>query len=68
MILTSSDYFFRRLLAMGPFERRRGGWRFGTRRIAEHIAIRMVDLGLAAVDGDRLVALAEPIRPWRRRV
>jgi hypothetical protein len=50
---------FLRLLRLGPFERRaRGGWRFGTRPIAEHVVERLIAQGLARRDGDRIVGCA----------
>lgn len=44
------------LLRLGPFERRAGGgWRFGTKPIAERIVQRLIAAGLARIDGDRVV-------------
>lgn len=43
-----------RLLALGSFERRPHGWRFGTRRIADHVVDHLVAAGRARIAGDRL--------------
>lgn len=62
MALFPSDYRFIQLLKFSPFERHlRGGWRFGTRRIADSVVERLVASGRAALDGDqvRLVSLVE---------
>jgi hypothetical protein len=54
--LTSSDYKYLTLLKLSPFERRAsgGGWRFGTRRIADSVVDRLTASGRAAIAGDRL--------------
>lgn len=53
------DAFFRRLLAIAPFERRpRGGWRFGTKLISEAVIFRLVTNRHAIVVGDRVLPFA----------
>jgi len=47
-----------RLLKMAPFQRRAGGWRFGTKRIAEAVIDRLVESGIAMRDCDA-VTLAD---------
>ncbi len=44
-----------RLLAMAPFQRRRGGWRFGTNRIGDDVVDRLLASGRVMQDGDRIV-------------
>jgi hypothetical protein len=45
---------------LSPFERRtRGGWRFGTRRIADHVVERLIASCRAIVDGDLVRLLRE---------
>lgn len=59
MRLLNSDFRFLRLLQQSAFERRSaGGWRFGTRRIADSVVERLIASGRARRDGDRIV-LAE---------
>lgn len=43
-----------RLLKFGAIERRRGGWRFGTRRIADQVIARLLAQGRARTDGNRV--------------
>ena len=53
MALKQDDYRILRLLKFAPLERRRrGGWRFGTRRIEDHVVDRLVEAGRARRDGD----------------
>lgn len=48
------DRRFLRLLRMAPFERRRGGWRFGANRISDAVLDRMLADGRVVRDGDRI--------------
>jgi len=48
-----------RLLQLGSFERRSGGWRFGTKIILDQVVERLVDSGVARIEGDKVV-LATP--------
>lgn len=51
----SSDAYYLRLLELSPFERRtRGGWRFGTRRISDGVAARLIASGRAEIVGLQL--------------
>ncbi|WP_262048630.1 hypothetical protein [Bradyrhizobium sp. Bra78] len=53
--LPGYHYKHLRLLKLSPFERRtRGGWRFGTRRISDGVADRLIASGRAEVVRDRL--------------
>ncbi len=52
------DRDFLRLLEIAPFERRRGGWRFGTKRICESTVARLIASGRAVMEGNRIVAKA----------
>ena len=52
------DRDFLRLLEIAPFERRRGGWRFGTRRISTRIVERLIASGRAVMQGDRIFSAA----------
>ncbi len=55
MSLTQYDPLFLRLLKHGPFERRqRGGWRFGTKRISDAVADRLIASGRVRTDGLRI--------------
>lgn len=56
---TYTDYYFVRLLKLSPFERRSGGWRFGTRRISDGVADRLIASGRAEIVGDRLLPRVE---------
>lgn len=57
MALAPNDYQYIKLLEYGPFERRpRGGWRFGTRYIADRVVARLIASGRAAKN-DHLVWL-----------
>jgi len=58
MALKQDDYKILRLLRLAPFERRPRGWRFGARRIEDHVVDRLVEAGRARRDGD-LVRLVE---------
>lgn len=49
------DRRYLRLLKMAPFERRRGGWRFGTNKIADNVVERLREAGLVEDDGERIV-------------
>lgn len=49
------DRRYLRLLKMAPFERRRGGWRFGTNRLADIVVDRLIADGLVERDGDRIL-------------
>ena len=61
--LFNSDYRFLKLLEFSPFERRiptsgtGGGWRFGTRRIADSVVARLIASGRARQDGGRIVGV-----------
>ncbi|BCA04162.1 hypothetical protein [Bradyrhizobium diazoefficiens] len=47
--------FVLRLLDIQPLERRaRGGWRFGTRRISDGVADRLIASGRAEIRGSKL--------------
>lgn len=48
------DYRFLALLRLAPFERRPGGWRFGTKTIGDRIVDRLVASGRASSDGARV--------------
>jgi len=53
------DATFLRLLELSPFERhRRGGWRFGTKRISDAVVARLVAGRRAEITGDRVIAIA----------
>lgn len=43
-----------RLMRLGALELRAGGWRFGTKRIADQVVQRLVATGRTRRDGDRL--------------
>jgi len=61
MILPPSDYKYLSLLKLSPFERhQRGGWRFGTRRIAESVVTRLTASGRVASDEMRVWLLVKP--------
>ena len=63
MKLFASDYHFIKLIELSPFERcQRGGWRFGTRRIADSVVTHLTASGRAAIDGDRLHLVARKAR------
>ncbi|WP_456622174.1 MULTISPECIES: hypothetical protein [unclassified Bradyrhizobium] len=52
---TYTDYYFVRLLKLSPFERApRGGWRFGTRRISDGVADRLIASGRAEIIGQQM--------------
>ena len=60
MRLTQYDPRFLRLLEIAPFERRaRGGWRFGTKVIADRVVERLIASGRATIEGEtvRLVQM-----------
>lgn len=51
--LSTGYYHYLRLLRLGPFERRaRGGWRFGTRKVADSVVDRLVASGRARIEAD----------------
>lgn len=55
----NSQFKYLRMLELGPFERRAcGGWRFGTRRIADSVVDRLVANGRAEIE-DGLVRLVD---------
>lgn len=61
MVLPPSDYKYLTLLKLSPFERHpRGGWRFGTRRIAESVVTRLIASGRAASDEVSVWLLVKP--------
>ena len=63
MRLPASDQKYIALLKCGAFERRpAGGWRFGTRPIADSVVDRLVAYGRARRAGDRLELVAERCR------
>ncbi|MBR1177158.1 hypothetical protein JQ617_24615 [Bradyrhizobium sp. KB893862 SZCCT0404] len=56
------DYYYLRLLELGPFQRRaRGGWRFGTKVINDAVIERLIASGKAILNKD-LVCLADPTK------
>jgi hypothetical protein len=57
--LLAGDHRFLALLAKGQLERRVDGWRFGTRRIADHVVERLINSGRAVRDGDRVCLAPE---------
>ena len=61
MGLTPYDTVSLRLLKLSPFERRARGWRFGTRRISDAVAERLIASGRAQTDGQRIwLTIEEP--------
>ena len=56
------DSRYLRLLQMGPFQRRRGGWRFGTNRLDDEVVQRLVDDGRVVRIGS-LIMLARKESP-----
>jgi hypothetical protein len=63
MALRPSDYKYITLLKLSPFERNsRGGWRFGTRSVADSVVARLIASGRAAAD-DKLVWLVKTEAP-----
>jgi hypothetical protein len=50
--LKQNDYERLRMLRMAPFVRRQNGWRFGTKRIADSVVDRLIEMGRAVRDGD----------------
>jgi hypothetical protein len=62
MKIAPSDYRYLSLLKLSPFERRAGGggWRFGTRRIADSVVDRLTASGRARVEGDQLIICQRP--------
>ena len=60
MVLPPSDYKYLSLLKLSPFEQRGGGWRFGTRRIADSVVDRLTASGRAAIDGELLRLVSDP--------
>lgn len=56
------DYYYLRLLALGPFQRRaRGGWRFGTKVINDAVVERLLTSGRAILV-ENLIYLADPAK------
>ena len=53
--LNSYERRYLRLLQMGAFERRRGGWRFGTNRIDDRVVDRLIAAGRAVLVDDRVM-------------
>lgn len=60
--LDARERKYLRLLKMGPFERRRGGWRFGTNRIDDSVVDRLVEAGRAVLVEGR-ITLPRPVMP-----
>lgn len=52
-----------RLLKMGPFERRGGGWRFGTNRISENVVERLIESGRVVRIGNRIMLRPRGVSP-----
>lgn len=53
--LLQDDYRIIRLLRFGHFEKRaNGGWRFGTKVIADRVVERLVAAGVARQSGERV--------------
>ncbi|MGN1291039.1 MAG: hypothetical protein ACI4XG_31315 [Bradyrhizobium sp.] len=52
--LRQGDGLILELLRFGPFERRGGRWRFGTRPIADQVVARLIATGWAVRDGDHI--------------
>jgi len=50
--LLAGDHRFILLLGQGEIQRRPDGWRFGTRRIADHVVERLIAAGRAERVGD----------------
>ncbi|MBR1150137.1 hypothetical protein [Bradyrhizobium sp. JYMT SZCCT0428] len=58
--MKNDDRPIARLLEFGAFEQGpRGGWRFGTKRIADRVVDRLIAAGAASRDGDRIVKGAQ---------
>lgn len=51
-LLKRDDHRIFLLLNMGPFERRKNGWRFGTKRIADQVVDRFIAAGVAVQEGN----------------
>lgn len=66
-ILVQGDKRFFRLVQLGELTRRDGVWRFGTKRIADHVVQRLADAGLIAIDGDRASASRVSGHPLGKR-
>lgn len=54
--LKNDDWRLLAFLKHGPFVRRCGGWRFGTRRISDTIVDRLIAAGRAKRIGNRVEA------------
>lgn len=53
--VATTDAPYLRLLQLGDFVRRsRGGWRFGTKIVADQVVERLIAAGQAEIHGDRL--------------
>lgn len=57
--LLNGDYRLLALIAHGHLELRDGGWRFGTKRIADHVVDRLINSGRAVRDGNAVRLVAE---------
>jgi hypothetical protein len=64
--LKQGDNRILKMLRMAPFERRKNGWRFGTKRIADHVVERIIAAGRAAREGDIVRAVLNPRRALHR--
>lgn len=58
--LLAGDHRFILLLGQGEIQRRPDGWRFGTRRIADHVVERLISSGRAELHGNRVRLVAAP--------
>ncbi len=63
MLIPVGNPYFLRLLKLSPFERRSGGWRFGTKRIADAVVARLIASGAARRDGEFLHPVPIEIAP-----
>jgi hypothetical protein len=52
------DYTFVNLLRMAPFELRKNGWRFGTKRIGDTVVNRLIAAGIAVREGSMVMLQA----------
>jgi hypothetical protein len=60
--LLAGDHRFILMLGQGEIQRRPDGWRFGTRRIADHVVDRLIAAGAALRDGDIVRGIARSKR------
>jgi hypothetical protein len=59
MPLPPSYYKYLKMLQLGPFDRhQRGGWRFGTRKVADEVVERLIADGRAELQGERVVGVS----------